>query len=198
MSHERSERSEAAETSLSRLPEFGVIDELRSELLRASLHYSSSSEIVELCLSRLRLLLPFEVLAVYMLNRLGQLDRVGAAVIGDELPPEVGPLSPERWMDVLPGWTPGSRRNDLFIPDAIPDADPLAGWLRGTVGEIKRVVRIPLNGSSQTFGVLEAVNPRVRDTQWGPEIDFRRDVRRLVFIYRIGVGKRIHCLAGQK
>jgi hypothetical protein len=183
LSEESTSRQEILARSMPRLPEFAEIDDLRSDLLRSSLHASSSiDDIVALCLDRFRSIMPFELVSVYLLNRLGKLHRVGVRSAQGGPIPEVRAFGRDEWGQLLPGWTLGSRRSDLLVRSELSPDDPMAAWITEKVGQVTGIIRVPLTGSSQTFGFLEAVNPSPRQTQWGPEIEFRRDVRRLVFI----------------
>ncbi len=167
---------------LQKLLEFGEIDEIRSDLLRCSLLDGSLLEnVVDECLRRLAPTLPYRLVSVYLLNRVGDLERIGAAPTGQPLP-SFKPLPSQDWSRLLPGWNIGTRKRDLYVRQGLAHDDPAETWLRAAVGPVTDVIRVPLNGSSQTFGILEAVNPKLRQTEWDPEVESRRNIRRLVFI----------------
>ena len=164
--------------------DFGAIDELRTHLLERCLHEPDTLEdIVSACLSRLAQIVNFELLSVYLLDRVGTMRRVGASFRGDQITQEIDPLTEDDWVRLLPAWRPGTRHTDVFVCQDLESSgdDPLLPRLRAILGSVSDVVRVPLNGSSQTFGILEGVNRRPRDDTWPPAIQDRRERRRLIF-----------------
>jgi hypothetical protein len=145
-----------------RLPDLHATETLRCNLLRASLDQNSTIEsIVGLLLEGARSLVGFSAMAVYLLNRQGKLERVGIA--GSEprrVWPDLKALDLELarrafpcWEEALPYAEPLIDRTGTFI-----DHSGLRSYYENEIGTYTSAVRIPLNGSNQTFGILEAIN----------------------------------------
>jgi signal transduction histidine kinase len=141
-------------------PEAGyrLLEDLRTRLLRESLRASFRIEgLVEICLSELPRLVNCEFFAVYMFDRFGRMKRVFSLRANPGPVPDLE-IFPAGFLVELTAPPEGASygRPSIAAPHQIDPSDPLRLPFEAAVGKLGRLIRLPLNGSSQTFGILEA------------------------------------------
>lgn len=154
---------------------YGTLEALRGRLLRASLQDGSCiKDLVISCLTELPKIAKYELFSVYLLDRRGEIERVGLNRSSGGPLPEVPLLKKEEWGGLLPS-RGGSKYADAFIATpAMCASDPLRAPFESCVGPLQCVVRLPLNGSNQTFGLLEAAHPEATLCE--------QDLHKLIFV----------------
>jgi len=158
-------------------------ERLRGKLLSHSLQRGITlSQIVQLCLEDLPSLLNFDLFSVYLLDRVGEMKRISAWRTSGGSLPELDTLGVNEWRSLV-GWSANSLYCDPAVSrdEATPN-DPLNRAYENATGKpLARILRLPLNGSSRTFGILEVAEER---HGCGPAtVDLaRREFRRLLTV----------------
>ncbi len=139
-----------------------LVEAIRCELLRHALTPGASqASVARLLLERAQPMLRVAAVAVYILDRYGRLVLLASktSAPGPPLPP-LPPIERGSARSVLANWSDESPYADEFVRlrGETPATDALSQYYMDALGELTSLVRIPLNGSSRTFGALDAVN----------------------------------------
>ena len=143
---------------------FLAMERLRQMLLSLSLVEGSSVEdIVGCCLEQMREMMAFEYYAIYVLDNVGVMRKVKSLdtyLVSAGSAVTLSSLTDDAWNRLLPRLSTNARYRDLTVVPAMelePD-DPLKQAFSEVDRKLTGVVRLPLNGSSSTFGFIEAAN----------------------------------------
>jgi signal transduction histidine kinase len=162
------------------LSSFGRLEALRARLLGLSLReHSSDRQITEVCLAELRTLVRSQILSIYLLDAAGDLKRVSCLSAQTDSVPDLAEFSNLRWRECLSIPPRESKYGCTSILDAqdLASDDPIRRPFEAILGSLALVIRIPLNGSSQTFGMLEAVTGAATSSA----IPLERELQNLMF-----------------
>jgi GAF domain-containing protein len=144
------------------MSQFSLIEDLRRRILRESLRPGTSqANVATIFVEGAARLVGFLAISVYLIDRHGRLDPVAIATQHPQLEPNRFSLAdkpPAR--SAFQGW----RAEDPYAAEYVnptggcAEPEALAHYYGQTFGPLSSFVRIPLNGSIHTLGIIDAID----------------------------------------